>query len=90
MPGDRLHPERVEDCRAVLAQAFEDVADLSDREVIDRAEMIDRTSQTMGEVAEQLDAPLEPEHLPALDLSGAGDLTAFLAELRSALRCRSR
>jgi hypothetical protein len=72
-------------CREVLAQIFEDVEQLSDQEVIERAEMIVGGTETLGAIAEQLGAPLAPDHLPALDPSMAADVTVLQAELHLCL-----
>jgi hypothetical protein len=82
------HPD-VAACRALWATIADDVDDLSDGEVIARAESFVDSYETTGRVAEEHDAPLQPDHLPALDLSTVADVAAFVAELRYALGRRS-
>lgn len=83
------HPPNLAGCRALWAKVCDDVDRLSDREVIEQAENFVSSYDTIGRVAEEHDAPLAPEHLPALDPSTVADVAAFVAELRYALGRRS-
>jgi hypothetical protein len=84
MLDDRLDPETVATCRAILAPLFEDVDAPSDSEIMDYARAIAMWS-------DPLPADIPSGSLDSLELlPGAGNVIAIEAEIRLALERERR